>query len=462
MMIHRQLVVGAAVLLVMASCGSDDPSSTSGESAATAPVSSDSGPQTSVPVSPAATAPEATAPEATTPEATTPEATTPVSTPERLATMADGMVTLTGDSPSGIVSAIDPTGRLVVAYWALNDGGLKVVRCVDTGCAEPPDIFTLDSSDEYELEIFDMVLRPDGSPIVIARNPATASPAVYVCSDATCANVTSLDFDADAGVDWLDIALAPDGLPRIAYFHLPSNALKLAVCGDLACSADQRTTVTIDDDLAGHGEEALQIDPNGRILIGYESMSPGVTQARVAVCDDDMCSSGPTILTIDDASGARTTPGTDDHFWVWYRAGSELLPEGEIDTSQVLALFDLMVASCDITGCGDATEVEVGWGMLMLWPRDVRLVSLPDHRVVAATSYWSPELCAQPLELMILDPVTAQVSPITAYRVWGPMFDAVGTVNGVVVVSIPGGAGIQVIELGISDLPAAELSASCG
>ena len=454
MMIRRQLVAGAALLLVVPACTSDDPTSISGEPAETAPVSSERASQTPAPVSPVATTQATTTTEATQP-------TTPPSTLAPLETMTDGMVTLTGDSPSGIVSAIDPAGRLVVAYWALNDGGLKVVRCVDTGCAEPPDIFTLDSSDEYELEIFDMVLRPDGSPIVIARNPDTASPAVYVCSDATCANVTSTDFDVDAGVDWLDIALAPDGSPRIAYFHLPSNALKLAVCGDLACSADRRTTVAIDDDLGEHGPEALRIDSNGQVLIGYETMSPGASQARVAVCEDDGCSSGPTILTIDNASGPLTTPGTDDRFWVWYRAGSELPPEGEIDPSQILATFDLMVASCDTSGCADATEVEVGWGMLMFWPRDVRLVSLPDHRVLAATSYWSNELCAQPLELTILDPVSAQVSPVAAYEVWAPMFDAVATVDGVVAVSTPGASGIQAIELGISDTATVDLDASC-
>jgi hypothetical protein len=110
--------------------------------------------------------------------------------------------------------------------------------------------------------------------------------------------------------------------------------------------------------------------------------------------------------------------------------------------------WDLMVTSCDDTGCASPSKVEVGWGMLVAWPVDARLVSLGDGTVVGGFNYWSSELCQAPFELMVLDPVAAEVgAQLGVYYLWGSTFDAVGTDRGVVAVFSGEEEGLQAVEL---------------
>lgn len=467
MMFHRTLAVGAVLVLTVAACASDEATPLSGEPSGTEPAPTENTLQTPATVAPATTITPTTIPAAT----ITPTSIAATTIPA--ATMADGVIILADDSKGRPISAtVDPVGRLMVAYWSVDDEALKVVRCVDADCAQTPETFTLGSipavtieGDEQGVGFVDMVLQPDGAPIVIAQDPRLET-LIYVCSDADCTTVDSADFTVSGSVEWPHLVMASDGLPRISYVTWNVSdglALEFAVCGDLVCSADLRTTVTIDDNpLGASGEPSMRIDPEGRILIGFENMSPELGEARVAVCADDTCSTGPTMLTFDYAVGPLTADGTDGNFWVWYRTGPPGI-DGDMDASIALAAWDLMVASCDITGCAEATSVEVGWGMLLAWPRDVRLVSVPDGPLVAAFSYWSNELCAQPLELAILDPATAQMgAQLGAYHLWYPAFDAVGTDRGVMAVfTSEAEGGLQAVELGIGDTAAAGLDASC-
>lgn len=387
---------------------------------------------------------------------------TPTTTTLPMKTMAEGVITLTGDSHGVMVSAaIDSQGRLMAAYWAENDETLKVVRCIDTGCALLPETFTLASIPSATIEgaqqppgLIDMVLQANGAPIVIAGNPGRDFPTVYACIDADCATVESAYFTAEGRVDRPHIALAPDGTPRITYSQFSNNVItiELAVCGDLVCSADERTTITIDTAqvLADH---STRIDQDGRILVGYENVFrlDELAEARVAVCADDTCSDGPTILTFDNAIGARTTVGTDGDFWVWYRSGPpDYRGEGDFDETTVQDRWDLMVVSCNETRCSDAAEVEVGWGLLMAWPIDVRLTALSDGTVAAGFNYWSSALCAAPLELTVLDPTAAQMgAQLGVLYPWGFPIATVGTGVGVVVVFGAEERGLQAVELGV-------------
>ncbi|MDH3307505.1 MAG: hypothetical protein OEO77_08330 [Acidimicrobiia bacterium] len=416
-----------------------------------APAPADTPPADAAPASPSTVAPATTIP---------------------TMTMTEGVITLTGDHGVTVSTAIDPQGRLMAAYWAENDETLKVVRCVDTGCAQPPETFTLGSipSVTFENETvgagrIDMVLQPNGAPIVIVEDPGRDFPTVYACLDVDCTTIESAEFTADARVDYPRIALAPDGTPRISYsqFSTVPVTLDVAVCGDLVCSADQRTTITIDD-AQTRGDHSIRIDQDGRIVIGYESLLGGeLAEARVAVCADDTCSDGPTILTFEGAIGARTTVGTDGDFWVWYRSGAAYGPEGQTSETAVQAAWDLMVTACNETGCADATEVEVGWGLLKAWPDDVRLAALPDGTVAAAFNYWSSELCAAPLEITVLDPAAARMgAQLGVYHLGGSTFDLVGTDRGVVSVFGAEEPGLQAVELAPGGPPVAGLGAACG
>ena len=379
----------------------------------------------------------------TVPPTTVAESVAPIPDPTTTAPASPALepsdvIELTGEDTFNAVAAMGPDGRLVVAYFSGNDEAIKVLRCSDRSCTAEPDIVNLGPAGAHiegsvEPAELDIALRPDGSPLVIAQQADREYATLYACADAACSSVAIAEFgDVDPCVrsdgstcsraEWPQIEVTPDGLPRILYYS--SATLKLAECGDATCSLDSRTTVTIDDDIWGHGEPSIRIEPDGRILIAHESERgwEGFTEARVAVCEAGSCVGGVATLTFDGGFGTRTTPAGDGEFRVWYMTG---WPPGEGDATGAGGIADIMVATCTPQSCDEAVWVEDAEAWLMSWPVDTRLFATPDQTVAVAFSYWSSDRCSSMLELRVsADAVFAEGSAaLGGYSAGG--FDAV-------------------------------------
>lgn len=412
---------------------------------------------------PVATAPTATVAPATTAQPVATTTTTSTTQPAPTTTVAadnsdEGATWLTADQPgSTVFAALDPEDRLVVGYWTSVDGAVRVLRCADPDCVGPKETFTLGSLDFFEapnesLEpyLMDMALDLEGSPIVIARDPSQEPLRIFTCADPDCTEVLEADF-VTARADYARIGVAADGLPRIVYFELGPNAaqLMLAVCGDQQCSAEQRSTQVIDDDATFYGEPNFVIDPDGRLLIGYDGFSQdGPPQARVAVCADATCSTSPTIITFDNAVGPRITNSNGNEFTVWYRSGPAFLEEGDFgNTNVILNAFELHAVECDTAGCGEPATLPAEWGLLQGWHVDVRLASLADGDVGVTYSYWSPQACAEFLELWRFDPgLDSSPTKLASYTPFWGGNDSLAQGDELLVIFSGEGGGLQLVR----------------
>jgi hypothetical protein len=386
---------------------------------------------------------------------------TPPDTTILPSTLDEGAGAQLGLHPGGgVAAAIDAEGRLVVAYWSSASEALTVVRCEDSVCRGESHVATLAQVPSVEIEnalipglvVRDIVLRPDGSPIIVATHADRPSATVYACVDPVCTTVRTLEIGENVDPQ---LAIGPDGLVRIAYYEMFSQEVKLATCGDPLCESGLLSTVIIDDDIPGWvvREPSIWIDSDGLIVVGYTvEMSAGVTEARVAVCRDDSCSAEP--LAFKDATGPRISMSGGDRFDVWYRSGPLMLGEGDApDASAVVGAWDLMLADCDRTGCREASQVEADWRLLGAWTDNARLLKTPDETVAVAFQYFSSESCAELLTLMTLESQPG-VPGITlgSHQTFGHPFESVTRDEAVLLIFAEEDGKLRVVEASTTDL----------
>jgi hypothetical protein len=217
------------------------------------------------------------------------------------------------------------------------------------------------------------------------------------------------------------LAVAPDGSLRVLYVDGETGSLNLAVCSDPVCKTVSNT-ITVEEGIQIPSRPGIRIAPDGRIFIEYEADGT-VVQARVAVCADPECSEGPTIFTFDEGVTPRTTHLDEGRFFVWYRSGPFMIPDGDLDSEAISESFELMVAECDDTTCRPAQPIDVGWETLWAWGirEDLRLLGTPEGGFVIP-QYWSPASCDFLFEVAAVDLEDRAVD-----TVMGPlagMFDA--------------------------------------
>lgn len=414
--VHRQQVrpwravavaVAAAVMVLvfiggvalLASRAPDEPTRP-----ATDPTVTTTGPSTTV-------APDIT----TTSEATPPES-PPAAVTVPASALAEGFTW-------GTDMVFDRWGGFAAVYWSESDGAIKLLRCLEPGCAEPRDVVIPGTSaipDDQHGELVplieDLELLPNGAPIVIVSGERTA---VYVCGDAECSSMDSSTFgEGDAVLMGTPrLAIAPDGSSRIAYLDVTAPALRLAICEDALCGIGARTVVTIHDVLIP-GEPWIEITADGRVFVGYETMREGEPYvATVAVCADDTCSTEPVIHALGEAVVPRWTHVDAEGFKAWYRLGPEIISEGDLDTAAMLEGWELIVADCASDGCSNPIRIDAGWELLMAWGArdDLVLIDTPNGTVAAVYSYWSPEQCSTLIDVAILDPQQGTTTKLATY-----------------------------------------------
>ncbi|MBN2550264.1 MAG: hypothetical protein JXB15_13960 [Anaerolineales bacterium] len=132
--------------------------------------------------------------------------------------------------------ALDPAGRIQIAYYNVTVQDLWFARCVDIACTSVvnrPLVFT--PADEGVNN--DMVIAADGFALVVYENITTGALEAVHCLDADCTAVMPATIiDPMAPKADPAITLGADGLGLVAYHFTPSFDLKIAHCSDIACS----------------------------------------------------------------------------------------------------------------------------------------------------------------------------------------------------------------------------------
>ena len=130
----------------------------------------------------------------------------------------------------------------------------------------------------------EQIARFDGSnwlcgKIILKNNPITTVDSALIGEAAT------------------SIAIGTDGNPVISYWDGTSDDLKVAHCGNSSCSSGN-TITTVDNNLSVGQHSSIAIGTDGNPVISYWDQV--TADLKIAHCGNKLCSSGNTILTIDD------------------------------------------------------------------------------------------------------------------------------------------------------------------
>lgn len=295
---------------------------------------------------------------------------------------------------------VAPDGGFAAVYWHEADDEVRILRCKDATCTGSPEVVILGSVEPVSVEgeelgpyPVDLVFRPDGSPVVLmSGGESGAELSLYACKDQDCSDILTAPFDEGVRPTYGKLAVAPDGGLRVLYVDTETESLNLAVCADPVCEVIHSTMI-VEQGIQIPSVPGIRIAPDGRTFIEYERDGASV-QARVAVCNNPECSDGPTIFAFEDAMTPRTMLSDDGRFFIWYRSGPFMIPDGDMDPEAISDSFRLMIAECNATACQQAQPVDVGWQTLWAWGtrEDLRLLGTPDGAFVVP-QYWSPSSC---------------------------------------------------------------------
>ena len=217
------------------------------------------------------------------------------------------------------VLALDTEGKPVIAYIALGDRDLKVVRCGNATCTTDNTATTVDSDDTASGP--SLALDGSGNP-VIAYTTASATAAgpilppapaprdlkIVRCGDTSCSSDNTIT-TVDSGVFSPLLMLDEAGKPVITY--TAGSSLKLLRCGNADCTSGN-SIVSLATGIAG-ASLALALDQNIPVVV-HDRFSPQQLLARellVLRCGDATCSFGNTIATVD-TGGAWSSLVLDD------------------------------------------------------------------------------------------------------------------------------------------------------
>jgi len=302
------------------------------------------------PPSTSVSTPEGTDPEA--PPTTQPlvPATVPVSLPydEVLDSSAAALFTsmaLASDGSPVVVSLVSDA-NIVGSYEETTISVIRLVRCLDPQCVEPPVI--IDLADVYVVAWTNgrvhLALDPFDRPVILY--PSEEGPVMAFCDDPMCDSFETrlVDEATQLGFGVFGLwSFTPDGYPVYPSVDFgQSDRLDLVACLDRYCDATSSTPI----DTAGFmgSWRAPRVAADGSVLLVYfteEPIGPPDPETgydggenlrgtqKVVWCADATCTGGPVITTIDEGinvGGGELLDGAAG-IEIWYTSRWEP-PEG--------------------------------------------------------------------------------------------------------------------------------------
>ncbi|MBI5906929.1 hypothetical protein HY857_02635, partial [Candidatus Saccharibacteria bacterium] len=148
--------------------------------------------------------------------------------------------------------AIGTDGYPVIAYQqGTGTVGMKVAKCLNTGCTGTPTLTIVDSSVANVGAYTSLALGQDGYPVISYKDSTNSSLRVAKCGNASCSTgntLTTVDVDAGSPVygNYSSLVVAADGLPLISEYDSFGSDLNLRVvkCANPACSQTTGGSIT--------------------------------------------------------------------------------------------------------------------------------------------------------------------------------------------------------------------------
>ena len=124
-------------------------------------------------------------------------------------------------------------GMPTIAHFDLNAGDIAVTRCNDIACvggSEPTTMLPSPADDGWYL---DMVLSPEGNPLIASQRSSTSDVYLTECDDPACAGTGETTTFVDGtgitvGQD-ISITLSADGQPLMVYTDTTNSRVRVAV-----------------------------------------------------------------------------------------------------------------------------------------------------------------------------------------------------------------------------------------
>jgi hypothetical protein len=221
---------------------------------------------------------------------------------------------LASDGSPVMVSLVSDAD-VVGSYEETTISVIRLVRCLDPQCAEPPSIVDLEDVDvvAWTNGKVHLALDPFDRPVIL--HPSEDGPKMAFCDDPMCTSFETRLVDEATqwgfGVfgDW---AFAPNGNP--VYPSLVPDGLDLVACLDRFCDATSSTRIDTGFFISSW---QARVAADGSILLVYvieEPIGPPDPETgydggknlrgtqKVAWCADAVCSDGPVITTIDEGT----------------------------------------------------------------------------------------------------------------------------------------------------------------
>lgn len=150
-----------------------------------------------------------------------------------VATVLDTGTEARGDAAS---VRVGPDSLPVISYFegAAIGSVIKVAKCVDPACFNPPTITTIDNEGGEGESYSTVIIGTDGLPNIVYR--AEGEVVLTHCSDAACSTSSRTVLDATGLGYEPEGFVGRDGNIRVMYVDVDLSVLMLAACGDSACS----------------------------------------------------------------------------------------------------------------------------------------------------------------------------------------------------------------------------------
>jgi hypothetical protein len=289
------------------------------------------------------------------------------------AALFTSMVVASDGSP--VIVSLVSDANVVGSYEETTISVIRLVKCLDPECVEPPVI--VDLADVYVVAWTNgrvhLALDPFDRPVILY--PSEEGPKMAFCDDPMCTSFETRQGDEANLGEFGDWAFTPDGNP--VYPSLISerpHQFDLVACLDRYCDAVSSTR--IEDTKWGMSSwPAPRVAADGSVLLVYSTEEPigppdpetgydgddMYGTQKVAWCADAACSDGPVITTIDEGmnvGGGMLSDGGEAGDEIWFVTGLEQIrtPTGPEDEHLAVAEVSYGKATCLNTAC---TEFEL-------------------------------------------------------------------------------------------------------
>jgi hypothetical protein len=277
---------------------------------------------------------------------------------------------------SPVIVSLVSDANVVGSYEETTISVIRLVKCLDPECVEPPVI--VDLADVYVIAWTNgrvhLALDPFDRPVILY--PSEEGPEMAFCDDPMCTSFETRQGDEANLGDFGDWAFTPDGYP--IYPSLISerpHQFDLVACLDRYCDAVSSTRIE-DTEWGMRSWRAPRVAADGSVLLVYSTEEPigppdpetgydGGENLRgtqkVAWCADAACLDGPVITTIDEGmnvGGGMLSDGGEAGDEIWFVTGLEDIrtPTGPEDEHLAAAEVSYGKATCLNTAC---TEFEL-------------------------------------------------------------------------------------------------------